>query len=221
MANLQPGGPKCLSLLEPHLRVSGLGNPASSYAVTGNALTIIGSHKPHCHYKVETPSGGFYTSASYKYEKVWLHILHCFDSATKHAWNRNITEHSKALSDRTKGVCQWLNSEYLTFCTRAGNCVKCDRNYVILSKCRSFPKVCLKILDTRRVTWNKFCNEDQQILGATVQNSVVRATWHPGFVCVYVSVMQVRFQMGWLVFIFSLIILAALRPWGQCILQQK
>lgn len=37
----------------------------------------------------------------------------------------------------------------------------------------------LKILDTKRVTWSKFCN-DPQISGATEQNWVVWVTWHPG-----------------------------------------
>lgn len=33
-----------------------------------------------------------------------------------------------------------------------------------------------------RVTWTKFHIEDPHILGTTIQNSVTRATWHPGFV---------------------------------------
>jgi hypothetical protein len=40
----------------------------------------------------------------------------------------------------------------------------------------------LKILGARNVTWSKFHTDDPQILGATVQNLVVRATWRPGFV---------------------------------------
>jgi hypothetical protein len=40
----------------------------------------------------------------------------------------------------------------------------------------------LKILGTGKVTWSKFHTEGPQILGATVQNSVVRATWRPRFV---------------------------------------
>jgi len=39
----------------------------------------------------------------------------------------------------------------------------------------------LKIVGTRRVIWSKLHTEDQQILGATIQNSVARVTWCPGF----------------------------------------
>ena len=38
--------------------LSGLGDPASSYATAGLALRIIWPHKPHHYVKVETPSGG-------------------------------------------------------------------------------------------------------------------------------------------------------------------
>jgi len=39
-----------------------------------------------------------------------------------------------------------------------------------------------KILDARRFAWNRFHTEHPQILGATVQNLVARATWRPAFV---------------------------------------
>jgi hypothetical protein len=42
------------------LDLSGLGDPASSYATTGIALEIIGECKPHLHDKVETPPGDWY-----------------------------------------------------------------------------------------------------------------------------------------------------------------
>jgi hypothetical protein len=42
------------------LDLSGLGDPASSYATVGIALEIIGVHKPHRHDKAETPPGGWY-----------------------------------------------------------------------------------------------------------------------------------------------------------------
>jgi hypothetical protein len=45
-------------------------------------------------------------------------------------------------------------------------------------KCRSL----VRILSAIRVTRNKFHTEDLQILGATVQNSVARATWRLGCV---------------------------------------
>ena len=38
--------------------ISGLGDPASSYATAGLALRIIWPHKPHHYVKVETSSGG-------------------------------------------------------------------------------------------------------------------------------------------------------------------
>jgi hypothetical protein len=40
----------------------------------------------------------------------------------------------------------------------------------------------LKILCTSMVTWTKFQTEYPQILGTTVQNSVVMVIWHTGFV---------------------------------------
>jgi hypothetical protein len=40
----------------------------------------------------------------------------------------------------------------------------------------------LKILGPTRVTWSKFHTEHPQILGATVQNLVARATWRLSFV---------------------------------------
>jgi hypothetical protein len=39
----------------------------------------------------------------------------------------------------------------------------------------------LKIVGTRRVIWSKLHTEDQQMFGATVQTSVARVTWCPGF----------------------------------------
>jgi hypothetical protein len=39
------------------LDLSGLGDPASSYATAGIALEIIGARKPHRHDKAETPPG--------------------------------------------------------------------------------------------------------------------------------------------------------------------
>ena len=39
----------------------------------------------------------------------------------------------------------------------------------------------LKILGTRRLTWGKFHSEDPQMVGATVKNSLVTATWRPVF----------------------------------------
>ena len=47
----------------------------------------------------------------------------------------------------------------------------------ILQKSRSH----LKILDARIVSWSKFCTEDPQILGTTIQSLVVMATWCPEF----------------------------------------
>jgi hypothetical protein len=41
--------------------MSGLGDPASSYATAGIALEIIGARKPHRHDKAETPPRGFHT----------------------------------------------------------------------------------------------------------------------------------------------------------------
>jgi len=32
------------------------------------------------------------------------------------------------------------------------------------------------------MTWSHFHTKDLQILGATEQNLVIQATWHPGFV---------------------------------------
>jgi hypothetical protein len=43
------------------LELSGLGDPASSYATAGIALEIIGTRKPHRHDKAETPTGGHIT----------------------------------------------------------------------------------------------------------------------------------------------------------------
>jgi hypothetical protein len=40
------------------LDLSGLGDPASSYATAVIALEIIGARKPHRHDKADTPPGG-------------------------------------------------------------------------------------------------------------------------------------------------------------------
>jgi hypothetical protein len=59
MPNPQPGGPGCLVLVwNLTLDLSGLGDPASSYATAGIALEIIGARKRHRHDKAETPPGG-------------------------------------------------------------------------------------------------------------------------------------------------------------------
>jgi hypothetical protein len=50
--------------------------------------------------------------------------------------------------------------------------------YADLEKHSSHPK----ILGARKVTCSKFRAEGPQILGATVQNSVARATWLPAMV---------------------------------------
>jgi len=40
----------------------------------------------------------------------------------------------------------------------------------------------LKVLSTIRVTWNKFHTQGTRTLGATVQTTVARTPWRPGFV---------------------------------------
>jgi hypothetical protein len=47
-------------------RLSGMGDPTSSYATAGIALRVSGTLKPHHHDKVETPSVGFYTTNTFK-----------------------------------------------------------------------------------------------------------------------------------------------------------
>jgi hypothetical protein len=47
----------------------------------------------------------------------------------------------------------------------------------------------IKILGDRKLTWSKFHSEAPQILGATVQNLVDRATWRPGLATI-ISLMQ-------------------------------
>lgn len=42
-------------------------------------------------------------------------------------------------------------------------------------------KIHLKILHATRVTWSKFHAEDPQTLSVIAQNSVAQATWRPGF----------------------------------------
>ena len=46
------------------LDLSGLGDPASSYATAGIALGIIGARKPLPHVKVETPDGGILSNVN-------------------------------------------------------------------------------------------------------------------------------------------------------------
>jgi hypothetical protein len=46
-----------LSVWNLTLDLSGLGDPASSYATVGIALEMIGARKPHRHDKAETPPG--------------------------------------------------------------------------------------------------------------------------------------------------------------------
>jgi hypothetical protein len=55
MPNPQPGAPGCLLVWNLTLDLSGLGDPASSYATVGIALEIIGARKPHRHDKADTP----------------------------------------------------------------------------------------------------------------------------------------------------------------------
>ena len=54
----------------------------------------------------------------------------------------------------------------------------------------------LKILGARRVIWSKLHREDPQILGATVQNVVAKATWHAGSVhpSIFIEVLQTKIQ---------------------------
>ena len=46
------------------------------------------------------------------------------------------------------------------------------------ANCRKMSTSHLKILGARNVTQNKFCTDDPQIFGTTVQNLVALATWH-------------------------------------------
>jgi hypothetical protein len=48
----------CLFVRLLPLDLSGMGDPTSSYATAGIALTVSGALKPHHHDKVETPSVG-------------------------------------------------------------------------------------------------------------------------------------------------------------------
>lgn len=50
----------------------------------------------------------------------------------------------------------------------------------------------LKILGARRLTWGKFHSEDPQIVGATVKNLFVTASWSPVFMhpCITPSIIQ-------------------------------
>ena len=57
-------------------------------------------------------------------------------------------------------------------------------NYTVGLGCRDFQKCGshFKILGAGRVTLIRFCTNDSQTLGATVENLVSTATWRPGFV---------------------------------------
>jgi hypothetical protein len=52
----------------------------------------------------------------------------------------------------------------------------------------------LKTAGARRVTGSKLHTEDPQILGATAQNVVATATWHPGFVHPCTTLVQIIAQ---------------------------
>jgi hypothetical protein len=65
----------------------------------------------------------------------------------------------------------------------------------------------LKILGVRRVTCSMFRTEEPHILGATVQNSVAKAMWFPGFVhpCVVLTAICVLHLLGTAIFsVFAL-----------------
>jgi hypothetical protein len=57
MPNLEDQGVSLLVWILT-LDLSGLGDPASSYATAGICLEIIGARKPHRHDKAGTPPGG-------------------------------------------------------------------------------------------------------------------------------------------------------------------
>jgi hypothetical protein len=52
------------------LDLSGLGDPASSYATAGLALGFIGTRKPHHHDKVEAALMGTFISNLNKFDKM-------------------------------------------------------------------------------------------------------------------------------------------------------
>ena len=61
----------------------------------------------------------------------------------------------------------------------------------------------LRTLSARRVIWRKFDTKDPKISGATVNNSVARATWRIGFVqhCIHVPLPIAQFSENTLDFI--------------------
>jgi hypothetical protein len=65
------------------LDLSGLGDPASSYATAGIALEIIGTRKPHRYDKAETPPGGntlFSYPKSYGFRDSGRKVILCRNS---------------------------------------------------------------------------------------------------------------------------------------------
>jgi hypothetical protein len=74
-----------------------------------------------------------------------------------------------SLNDQVTTLLLGQNTEMVMLYTRGAN---------TFQRCRSH----LKIPGTRWVAWSNFHMEDLQILGATMQNLVAQATWHPGFV---------------------------------------
>jgi hypothetical protein len=57
--------------------MSGMGDPTSSYATAGIALTVSGALKPHHHGKVETPSVGLLIT---RYKQITGNIVITNDS---------------------------------------------------------------------------------------------------------------------------------------------
>jgi hypothetical protein len=55
----------------------------------------------------------------------------------------------------------------------------------------------LKIADGERMTCSKFCTENLQMLGATVQNVVARATWRLKFVHLWCKPYKENSAAGW------------------------
>jgi len=52
------------------------------------------------------------------------------------------------------------------------------RGVQVFEKSRSY----LEISDARKATWSKAHTGDEQVLGATIKNSVATAIWYPVFV---------------------------------------
>jgi hypothetical protein len=65
------------------------------------------------------------------------------------------------------GNCSWAAWHRLK---KLDNLNEDNRSLQIFQRCRWY----VKNLDTESATWSKFCSEDSQVLGMTVQNSV---TW--------------------------------------------